>query len=165
MKRFMSVVLSMVVVLMMCDGAMAEEFYAQGGALVPNIRYIVSSDRVWMYPEIVLTNITNDTVQCQVRVYDADGLDLTSRGAAYKGGTTSTVNIGAGGNFEIPPHSSRMYVVLVAGSKINTLGHAEIQWMSSDSKARKALIGGGTIRKKNDYRSDTSFLINQGNPF
>ncbi len=165
MKRLMSVVLSMVVVLMMCGGAMAEEFYAQGGAIVPNLMYKYNRSDSWSLPYIVLTNITNDIVKCQLRVYDADGLDITSRGSFRKGGVNNWTNVSAGGDVEIPPHASRMYAMGYGSSKMYTIGHAEIQWSSIDTRAKAALVGGVTIRKKDGYVSNIGFLINQGNPF
>ncbi len=168
MKRLMSVVLSMVVVLMMCGGAMAQEcFNAQGSTLVPKIMYYNNSDQSWAYPYITLTNITNETVQCQVRIFDADGLDLTSLGAVTKGGINAWGVVSSGtGDFEIPAHCSRLFYLRGSSVRRFTVGYAEVQWSSNDPKARKALIGGVMIHRKDGANvTNTNYLINHGDPF
>jgi len=167
MKRLMSVVLSMVVVLMMCGGAMAQEAYpTQGSALVPNLIYSYSNSNIWILPYITITNITNDAVECRIKVYDSEANDLTALGTVEKGGINNWTVVSSGtGNFEIPAHCTRKFN-LRGERAINTVGYAEIEWGSNDPKARKALIGGVMIYSKDGVNlTGSNFLINHGDPF
>jgi len=167
MKRLMSVVLSVVVVLMMCGGAMAEEcFNAQGSALVPNIIYVYNNAKNYVYPYITISNITDKEVQCKVTVFDHDGVDVTSLGSVLSGGS-SLVTISHGvGDIDLPAYSTRAYSLQPSGGKKVIYGHAIIEWKSADAKLRRALIGGvNRHRLCGTSRSDSERLINDGNPF
>jgi len=167
MKRLMSVVLSMVVVLMMCCGAMAQEcFNAQGSIVVPCIysTYISASD--WTAPHMVISNITDKEVQCKVKVFDQDGIDVTYLGYVFSGGEPLNVISSGIGDFDIPAYSTRVYAFNRDGGKKRVAGYATIEWKSDDTKLRNALVG-GVFRARGfaSSRSDSERLINNGQPF
>ncbi len=163
----MKFVLAMAMVLMMSGGAVAaDNFYPQGSALVPNLMYYYINGNNWTFPYITLTNITDSTVNCRVRMYDSEANDITYLSTVSKGGS-SWVPVAQGtGDFNIPPHSTRMFYLQGASSVTFTAGYAEVEWQSDDPKARKALVGGARIHRRDvDGRSFSSFLINNGQPF
>jgi len=167
MKRLMSVVLSVVVVLMMCGGAMAEEcFNAQGSALVPNIIYVYNNAKNYVYPYITISNITDKEVQCKVKVFDQDGIDVTYLGYVFSGGEPLNVISSGIGDFDIPAYSTRVYAFNRDGGKKRVAGYATIEWKSDDTKLRNALVG-GVFRARGfaSSRSDSERLINNGQPF
>ena len=162
MKRFMSVVLSMVVVLMMCGGAMAEEcFNAQGSAVAPGLLFAYRGAGDWTSPYIILNNITDKSVQCRVTVYNQDGTDVTSFGYVLTGGS-SWITVSSGtGDMEIPAYSTRIYSINPSGGQKAIMGHATIQWKSDDVKLRNALVG--VVMRHRVYgssRSDAERVIN-----
>ncbi|TIH13544.1 hypothetical protein D0S45_14625 [Marinifilum sp. JC120] len=165
MRRFFSALLSLIIVLTMCGGVFAQDFNAQGSIIVPNFMYQFKSTSSWVLPDVVLTNITNETVTCQLRVYGSHGEDITARGSFCAGGGSSWVQVSNGGDVEIPAHSTRLYRMGYGNSQLRTVGYVEIKWASTDIKANVALVGGVNLRARETYLHNTSFLINQGNPF
>ena len=168
MKKAMKIVLAMAMVLLMSGGAMAEgTFVPQGGVTVPGIVYLYTSSSNYMLPRFVLTNITGETIQCKVRVYDHDDNDITHLSQIVKGGQGSWPTLATGtGDFEIPAHSTRLYWMLSPSGIKRTAGYATIEWSSSDSKLRKALIGSiWRMRSGVGGFTDTNNPLNNSQPF
>ena len=146
-------------------------FIPQGSALVPGVLARQQSNGEKEYSYIFLTNITSETVNCRVTVYDHDGNDVTYSskiltGSSSHNGDFNPIASGTG-EFTIPPHSSRIFSFwILNSSKTVMFGHAVVEWNSDDPKTRKALIGLfnrkhlGTSRA---YGGD--ILINNGQPF
>ncbi|ACS78349.1 conserved hypothetical protein [Maridesulfovibrio salexigens DSM 2638] len=165
--------MSAVMVVMMCGGAFAQ------GIFVPQGSAVVSSVYVWYNTAynkdlsyLYLTNITNQSVQVKVSVYNHDGADISNFGTVYTGSSSaSPTYVAAGGIFEIPPYSSRMYAVYGTQTAQTVIyGHANVEWSSSDPQLKKALmgvyrqIGQGSNTKHQGYFSH-SILLNGGQPF
>ncbi len=167
MKRLMSVVLSMVVVLMMCGGAMAEEFNAQGSCLIPHINAYRSE--VCEVTRFFVSNITNAPVQCKIDLYDQNGNDVSQYGGIYIVGNTdsSWQFVTTGDNsFEIPAHSTRVMEFTMGGVPNRIVGYGSIKWKSTDSYKQKALVG--SLRYTSQSLTQTyggDVFINNGNPF
>ncbi|SME97459.1 hypothetical protein [Desulfovibrio gilichinskyi] len=168
MKSLMKAcVLSVAMLVLMCGAAGAvDNFNAQGSALVPSILYYYENPDKLNYPYIILTNITGNTVQCRVVIYDGDGNNLTAFSQLIKGGVNWTSTYGIS-DFEIPAHSSRMFALNKANAMIHTIGYAVIEWKSDDPQLRKALIGGVQLHRKDGPAliTNSHFLINNGDPF
>ncbi|SMF28353.1 hypothetical protein [Desulfovibrio gilichinskyi] len=166
MKRLMSVVLSMVVVLMMCGGAMAEDFNAQGSTLVPSLYFDFMAANNWTSPYIIISNITAEKVQCRVTMYNHDGSDVTSLGYVMTGGTNWVAVSHGVGDFDLPAYSSRIYSLLPSGGTKAIVGYATIEWKSDNVKLRKALVGGVMrYRAHPGGAAESQVLINHGDPF
>lgn len=170
MKSLMKAcVLSVAILALMCGVAGAYEFNAQGSALVPNLTFIQTTRNNFIYQYINVTNITGSTVQCRATVYDHNGNDITSLIKVYSGSegadNFSTISTGTG-DFEIPAHSTRMFC-LTEFPKMVIVGYAVIEWNSSDSQLRKALIAGGRFLRRTNVNRESggNYLINNGQPF
>lgn len=146
-------------------------FIPQGSALVPGILARQQSNGEKEYSYIMLSNITSETVNCRVTVYDHDGNDVTYSSKILNGSSSNNGDfdpIASGtGDFTIPPHSSRIFSFWILNSSKKVMfGHAVVEWNSEDPKTRKALIGVfnrkhiGTSRA---YGGD--ILINNGQAF
>jgi len=120
----------------------AEAFDAKGNAIVPGlfIEYISNTDRYWAI--ICISNTTSETVTCKVTVYDGDGYDITNIGTLRHVATGSTQSVAVpstNGEFDLPPLSTRMFSLYQASTCFYN-GHAVIEWNSSQSTLRKALV-------------------------
>ena len=160
-------VLSVAMLILMCGVAGADDFNAKGSALVPNLQYCNNGRGANYYSSINITNITGNDVQCRVTMYDHDGLDITSLGQVYTGGGSAWTLLSEGtGDFEIPAHSTRFYLLAKAGIIKNITGYAVIEWKSDDPLLRKALIGGTRLWASSTAgQRGGNFLINNGQPF
>ncbi|ACS80708.1 hypothetical protein [Maridesulfovibrio salexigens] len=169
MKKAMKIVLAVAMVLLMSGGAMAQEsFNAQGSALVPNMVYSYNDSNLLKYTSMYLSNITSSDVQCKVTVYDHNGNDVTYLGTVVTGGNgVETVLSKGSGEFAIPAHSTRCFTLGRDHIKIAVMGYAVVEWKSSDTTLRRALIGGvRTPAKSSSYhgKGGTAY-INGGQPF
>ncbi len=169
MKRLIKLgMLSVAMLVLMCGAAGAQEFNAQGSAIVPNISTWYKSPTNAAYGYIVISNITPSTVTCQISVLDHEGEDVSSRGTISTGdnlGNWSRIAVGTN-TFEIPPYGSRMFSIDNTKQPRSIFGHAVIKWMSTDSKLSKALVGGYRFHGiGNGLCYDGTTLINSGNPF
>ncbi|TIH12943.1 hypothetical protein D0S45_16610 [Marinifilum sp. JC120] len=170
MKKAMKFVIAMAMVLMMSGGAMAQGFDAQGSALVPNVVYSYHTNNYTQYTDIILSNITSSDVQCKVTVYDHNGNDVTSLCKVSTGSDNTGIPVAVVSGaelFDIPAHSSRMVVVGRDHIAKYIIGYAVVEWKSSDTTLRRALIGGvKTPAKSSSYhgKGGTAY-INNGQPF
>ncbi len=172
MKNLMKAcVLSVTMLVLMCGVAGADDFHPQGTLIVPNMVYIWQSSYGYTYQWIVLTNITNESVECRVRFYDHNGQDRTSLGNVLTGtpsgnGLWETVAMNSG-DFEIPAHNTRMFALAKSGTRNAIIGHALIEWQSNDPLLRKALVGGLQTQQQNGLESigRSSSFLNNGQPF
>ncbi len=173
MKRLMSVVLSMVVVLMMCGGAMAQEcFNAQGSCLIPHIKGFRSATQGF-YTRLHLSNITDGPVQCKIVYYDQHGNDVSGYGDVYtvSGDNVNWQLITTGNNsFEIPAHSTIMMEFTRGGVPNKIIGYGVVKWKSTDSQKQKALIGAtmysfGANSGSSMHAYGGYLALNHGDPF
>ncbi len=169
MKALIKLLLATAMILVMSGGAMAEgTFVPQGGITVPGMVYLYTSSSNHVLPRILLTNITGETVQCKVRVYDHDGTDITALSKIVKGGQSSWPTIATGtGDFEIPAHTTRVYWMEPSSSAKRVAGYATIEWSSSDTKVRKSLLGAIWRLRSTSSASytDTIIPLNNSQPF
>ncbi len=168
MKRLMSVVLSMVVVLMMCGGAMAEDFNAQGSYLIPHIKGLRNGKNgSYDVTRFYVSNITESAVQSKIIIYDQNGNDVSSYGDVYSPSGANWQHIIAGGNtFEIPAHSTRMFEFARDSVNERTIGYGLVLWKSSDPQKRKALVGSTEYYYMDGARGfGGAIYMNNGNPF
>ena len=146
----------------------AEAFDAKGSAVVPGlfVEYISSTNTYWA--ALYISNTTSETVTCKVTVYDGDGNDITSIGTLYhvaSGATHSVVAPSTNGEFDLPPLSTRIFKLYNGSTSLYT-GHAVIEWNSSQSTLRKALVATRIIGGYwNGVYSQTEDDINGGQIF
>ncbi|ACS80707.1 hypothetical protein [Maridesulfovibrio salexigens] len=173
MRKAMKIVLALAMVLLMSGGAIAQEtFIPQGSALVSGIEVLYRGSYRYFQNRMFLTNITDQTIQCRVTVFDHNGDDITHfgqvmTGPAGGGGGHVVVSSGTG-LFEIPAHSTRAFWFgsLLSGT-MTFYGHAVVEWMSNSSKLRRALIGSiykFSLGSSSNYYA-TERDINGGQPF
>ncbi|WP_432738313.1 hypothetical protein [Maridesulfovibrio sp. FT414] len=167
MKHLTKILLAIAMIIIMCESAFSQSsFYPQGSVIVPGITYAYTRADYYVRPTIVLNNITDKTIQCRVRVYDHNGEDKTALGRVYTGGTNYTILSSGIGDFEIPPYSSRWFNMDNIPVQYSFLGHATIEWSSSDQKAKKALMGKvWNMRVTSVSICDAFEPINNGQPF
>ena len=167
MKKSMKIVLALAMVLLMGGTAVASDFNAQGSVVVPGIINMVTSG-YWQSPYMVLSNITDKTISCKVTAYDHDGNDVTnSYGKVITGGSGQPTVIAYGtGEFEIPAYSTRTFYLSHSGASRYIMGYAKIEWKSTDTKLKYALIG-SMFRNRiyNGRVSEADVPINNGQPF
>ncbi len=168
MLKLTKVIVTFVMLLLMSSAVYADgTFAAHGSALVPNIFSIYQGDKNYVTPYITLTNITDQTIECQIHLYDSEGTDITQYGSVYKKGMNNFELISTGTEpFEIPAHGTRTFRHFLKPVRESTMGHAIVEWKSSDSRLRKALIGGlrtHGIMGASVYASSSP--INNGQPF
>ncbi len=169
-KTFITALLSLTITLFICGSAFAQQFNfnAQGSAIVPNIATWYMSSNNAAHAHIVLSNITDSTVTCQITVYDHEGNDVSSRGKVFTGdniGTWTIVSVGTN-TFELPPYGSRSFMTDGTKQQRSMFGHAVIKWKSTDPKLSKALVGGYRFHGKEPTGNfDGTTLINSGTPF
>lgn len=165
MKRLM---LALAMTMLLSVTAFAQEcFNAQGSALVPGLQYFNNSGSLEINENIFLSNITNSEVTCKVTIYDHDGNDVTVHSTVYTGSQDASVPVVATGTgtFKIPAHSTRFLRFYDSANK-NLLAYAVVEWTSTDTRARKALIGVVKTYSRNGSSSNASkYLINNGQPF
>ncbi|SME96187.1 hypothetical protein [Desulfovibrio gilichinskyi] len=143
MKRLIKAyVLSLAMLMLVCGTAGADDFNAQGSALVPGIEF-GKHGGFSLSSALYLSNITNETIRCRVCFYDHDGNDMSSRIKIRSGSSASwQIILAAGtGEADIPAHSTRIFSLETTNNEEYRIGHAYIQWSSSDPKPHKALIG------------------------
>ncbi|WP_320176236.1 hypothetical protein [Maridesulfovibrio sp.] len=138
-------ILVVVSILVLCGTSMAQNptFNAQGSAIVPHIftYHYTATNKAISY--ISLSNITDTVVNCKIVVYDHEGEDVTNRGRVMTGDNTgqwTTIALGTG-EFEIPPHGTRMYMLDDSANQRTVFGHALVKWTSNNDKLSKALVG------------------------
>ncbi len=167
MKRLINFVVALVMVLMMCVVAMAQsDFIPKGVALVPNIRAHHNSQTNWGITDVNVTNITGQTVQCRVTIYDHEGNDISTSTTLKNGGPSGIVTLGSGDSpFSIPAHGTRCVRLSLGSGRM--FGHAVVEWVSDDSKLYKALIAGTAYFRQDstNLTSSSSSLVNNGQPF
>ncbi|WP_432735458.1 hypothetical protein [Maridesulfovibrio sp. FT414] len=167
MKRFFRIMAICLFVVAFSGQAMAVNgFKAQGSATIPGIMYYYTDSNTWSLPYIMLTNTSSTSVNCQVNVYGSEGEDLGAAALVAKGGTNWITILNGPGIFEIPPHSTRCYILHFPASPYYTYAHAIVEWNSNDQFQKNALIGSCELRNKNQGIVTTSYLpVNNGNPF
>ncbi len=171
MKRLVQFfVLSMAIFLSSTSYAQTN-FNAQGSTTVSGMYYAISAKYITLvYPWLILTNTSSSTVRCKVTIYDNDGNDVSTLGLAPKD-TDRAINTDTDGSFEIPPHCTQRYVMKPRNMPdAYMMGYATIEWKSSDTQLRNALIGSMrsyTEIGKAPYTttSTTQVQINNGQAF
>lgn len=172
MKRLIQLsLMSIVTVIFMCGIAFAEtDFYPNGSILIPSIEFshFPANQNIFVNTAIIVTNITDKTVKCRIGLYDQDGEDFTTFAQVYTGSYTQNhVLISTGtGDFELPPHATRMVGPNDSSTPVQIIGHAILEWSCDDPKIRKALIAG--IRYLRKYPGSEGLAvtyINNGQPF
>ncbi len=169
-KLVYAVFLSTILVVLMCGVVFAEEtFNAQGSAIAPCYIYRYNGN-FHVYSSITISNITGETIKCKVTILNGDGENVTSMGGIYTDGPAGWKNIASGtGEFELPAHSTRVYVMdanTTGSAKLSILGQALIQWNSNDPNLRKALIAAHRITSGDvNKTSEAISAVNNGGPF
>lgn len=145
-------------------------FIPNGSAIVPGLQSNYIDLNRYVSEIMIISNISDNDVQCRVTVYDHDGNDVSTRCNVYTGGAlpgTGAVTVSTGINiFDIPAHSTRAYS-FKEDSAPGMFGYAVIEWMGTDTQQRKALIGSMTTHGKR-YSGGVyanKILINNGQPF
>ncbi len=170
MKSLMrACVLSVAMLMLMCGAAGADDFYPQGSVLVPNLIFQQYNANNFFYQYITITNITDKSVKCRISVYNNDGNDVTSLGRYCTGSSSAGVGIqvsSGSGEIDLPAHSTRLFALDGANTPQVFHGYAVIEWSSSDSQMRKALLAGGwCLRNSGGEQSGGQITINNGQPF
>lgn len=172
MKRLIQLsLMSIVTVLFMYGTAFAQtDFYPNGSILVPSIEFshFPGNSNSYFNTSIIVTNITDKTVKCRIGLYDQDGADFTTFAKVYTGSyTQSHILISTGtGDFELPPHATRVLSLNESPTPVQLWGHAIIEWSCDDPKTRKALIAGIRLFRKSLGSEGLSVTyINNGQPF
>jgi hypothetical protein len=119
----------------------------------------------------MITNITDDSIQCRITIYDHNGNKTPTLGQVYTGSESVAWNVLESGveQFEIPPNATRRFVYSKRkqGAVGSLYGKAIIEWSSDNLKCRKALIVKsitiGMSGQGNCYSS--AVLLNNGQPF
>ena len=168
MKLIRVGLMSAVMVVMMCCGVFAQQtFYPQGSITVPAVANWGSSNN-YTTTNYILTNVTDNIVQCKVTVFDHDGNDVTHFCRVYTGGVGSqAVLLSSGaGEFSIPEHSTRRVCFVITNSVSGVYGNAKIEWMSDDSNQRNALVGEmWRFAILSSGPHSFGYLVNNGQPF
>ncbi|WP_320171280.1 hypothetical protein [Maridesulfovibrio sp.] len=167
-KLFMSMSLSILVLLVSTTGFAQTSYVPQGKFVTPMLMHDTHSLNLTQ-TEFILTNITGSLVHCNIKVFDQNGNDVSSYSQVISGPSQGTVSvISTGGEFDIPAHCSRWYVFgLRTSSGIGSFGYAIINWTAEDSSLTKALIGDkfykGAMGSGLGYAG--CYPLNSGNPF
>ncbi len=166
MKKLM---LALALTLLMCSSvfAMGQEcFNAKGSLLVANVHGSSFASNSNHNTALTVSNITNKAVTCRVTVYDQNGDDISSKGNAYTtGNNANLIKVSAGGTFEIPANSTRIYVIKNSNTT-RFAGYGVIEWTSDDAKLRKALIAGMyTFFVGGSEKFTWGSQLNNGQPF
>lgn len=168
MKKVTLCLMSLMVVVLLSSAAFtAECFNVKGSAFVPNIYTYRTSNTNWRNSHMHISNITDSEVTCRVTVYDGDGNDLSSFSKVLKdgGGTTSTLVTSGTGTFTIPAQSTRVFSFHYDNLNKFVMGHATIEWTSTNKTLHKALVAGYRSRTVHNSSFEAQFAINNGQPF
>ncbi|WP_432736561.1 hypothetical protein [Maridesulfovibrio sp. FT414] len=145
-------------------------FYPQGSTITPIWTYY-TNPTLYIDNNFIVTNITDDTIECRITVYDQNGNIAPAFGQVYTGSDTNPwILISSATNqFELPPNSSRIFIYSkrLQGNTGAVIGRAVIEWSSDNTKTRKALMGkviGIEMCGTNGVRSN-AILLNNGQPF
>ncbi|WP_147822614.1 hypothetical protein [Salidesulfovibrio onnuriiensis] len=168
MKKLM---LTLVMVLLLSSIAAAQEtFTPQGSLVVPGVsaNYVSNTNRT--ITKFLLTNVSGNAVQVKVTVYDRNGNDVSKYCNVYEGSSNknswSLVAQGTG-TFDLAAHGTRVVNFGYNITNANVIGHAVIEWASSDKLQRKALMG--SLRFFSAYNTgDHSYgqqFLNSGQAF
>ncbi|WP_147820130.1 hypothetical protein [Salidesulfovibrio onnuriiensis] len=172
MKKLILTTLALVLLMSASAFATVDCFNAQGGAIVNGITARNLGGGVWwdcFY--IQVTNITSTTVTCKVVLNDSEGVDVTSKLKAYKNGNThaywGTQVPMTDGEFEIPPHGTRTLQLHINDvPNMMFYGHATLDWKSSDTTLRKALVASTRLIGGSGSTGWGGFMqVNNGQPF
>lgn len=146
-------------------------FATSGKAIIPNYRtYWASSSSIW-YSKFFLTNITNESIDVKIKLYNKDGVLLTDVGNCISGlayvqpefassysscskSSDSTISM------TIVPHRT-IHFNLVPSSANDDAGYGFVEW-SQASQVNNGLVMVGVITN-NSYSSPIP--INNGLPF
>ncbi|ACS78228.1 hypothetical protein [Maridesulfovibrio salexigens] len=162
-------VMSVAIFMLMCGVASATSFNAQGSAVVAGVDHRYVSNVNFYSTSLRLSNITGETVQCKVTVFNHDGEDISSYGTIRTGGSPNYQELASGTDtFDIPPYSTRSYELKSSRLNQSVYGYAVVEWTSNNPKLRKALIGVVTrlmVRPADVSTSQTERDINNGRPF
>lgn len=128
-----------------------------------SIHDLWQSSKYYYWTMVSLSNVTGSDVKCRVTPYNDNGAEVPQ----YIEVETSTAVIGNGiSEFDIPAHSTRYVRVRVKNTKKNVGGYALIEWSSTDTVARRALLGGV---RTNGYSWEGplggEYLLNNGQLF
>lgn len=151
-------------------GAIPAQAASHGSTLVPaiDIYYRTSSD--YIATNIILTNITGEEVTCTIKLFDYEGVNITSDSIAgiYTGShdLPEVSSLGTNSTFTIPAKGSR-WVGVLKKSPCRVAAHAIIEWSSENDAISQALAGGLRIvnNTSNGKHVVGSMLINNGQPF
>ena len=138
--------LTFVLTLVLCSAAYAVEFNSRGSVVIPGVQFKHTSATNFSEVYLHVTNIAGCDVDCRVTFYDHAGNDVTSSYAAvYKGSDTSSgaVLVTSGGDFSLPSGGSRYVKLSVDGAAKLLVGHAVVEWASTNAHVKKALVVSG----------------------
>ena len=169
MKSLMKAcVLSVAMLVLMCGAAGASETFCPQGSTLVSVTESYINKYAYSQTYLTLTNVTDETVNCKITVYDQDGNDATYASKVFTGSSSQNwVLLSTGtGEFELPPYSSRMYTFSITSTN-SLVGHAVIEWNSNNPKLRKALIGEVWKHKviNTGIANGGNYAINNGQPF
>lgn len=150
--------------------AVAAHADSHGSTFIPPTLVQYKSNNVRNWSNIFLSNITGEEITCTVRIYDHQGVDVTTNYVAnvFTGSYTSgdTPSLGASSTFTIPANGTRelqLYTTNVSAM----MGYGIIEWSSTNEKIGKALLGSVhrcTVSGTGTFASAYTD-INNGNPF
>ncbi len=163
-------VLSVAMLILMCGVAGAANFNAQGSAIVPHVKGLMSYISTnSTYTAMYLSNVTNQNIECKIDVYDQNGNDVSSYGYILNPipNNSGYQYVASGSSvFSIAAHSSRYFKYSGGGYSTRTFGYAVVKWNSNDPLMTKALVGAVEYRSgSNSSMSGGNVYINNGQPF
>ena len=120
--------------------------------------------------KLYLSNITDEEIECSIRFYNDEGIDISARADVYKGSSTTGALVlehSQTDTFTIPPRGSRVAQYYDATATRYEFGYAIVQWSSTNPAIGKAMLGNHRTlgRGGNGTISYTTDLINNGQPF
>lgn len=160
--------LTFVLILMLCSAAYAVEFTPRGSVVIPGIQSSRPSSTNFSQVYLHVTNVAGCDVDCRVTVYDHAGNDVTSYASVYEGSDTgpTAVLAASGGDFSLPSGASRFVRIAVDDASKLLVGHAVVEWASTNTHVKKALVVSG--RYYSFYKDGLSYSalpIISGQPF
>lgn len=167
MKMFMTATL---LTLIMCGSAMAQTtFEAKGSAVVPGVLTLSGNSTTRFMDFLYISNISGNDVDCRVLVYDHDGNDVSALCDIVTGNNSGISDVTLAPNtneFTLPAGATRSIRIWDSNMNKVIYGHAVIEWDSSNTKMRTALIAtGDRVMDNVGQRSSTIMPINGGLPF
>lgn len=149
----------------------ASEIFSGGKAMVCGLmsHYVTSSGNFVQFA-ISVSNTTDVEVDCNITLYNQDGdTSSTSYGTVSEPNSSTasgSITITTGGEFTLPAHSTRHYCFNIASGMPNFAGYAVIEWTSSNTTIRKALLASMQRGSRNgsSYHSQ-QVLVNGGQLF